>query len=167
MYRSSLNTVNGDRETCDGRVLPKIFSALFHGLKDLRTREIIFYIPFKQFLGLCTPSFGPYRNLPINNTLPSSSLISPFFPIRFDTFSYFQFLGLCTPFFGPLPQVAHHQHTPLILLNIPLFSHSFRNFHISFIRVEPKELTTGSKVQDSVKGHVYKNWIAYVPTSGM
>jgi hypothetical protein len=40
------------------------------------------------------------------------------------------FGGLCTPFFGPLGRFAHHQHTPHILLHIPIFSKFFRHFFL-------------------------------------
>jgi hypothetical protein len=51
------------------------------------------YIYNSNFFGLCTPSLGPYRTLPISNTLPSFSYTSIFFPICFDTFAYFLHQG--------------------------------------------------------------------------
>jgi hypothetical protein len=61
-----------------------IATTTYHSLRRLQ----IHIYTIQNLGGSAPPSLGPYRTLPITNTLPSSSYSSTFFPI-FSTLSYF------------------------------------------------------------------------------
>jgi hypothetical protein len=109
-----------------------------------------------KFLGaLHHPYLVPYHNLPITNALPSYSYTPLFFPNFSRPNLHHQTpRGQYQTQRRHLPHYTHHQHTPLLFLNIPtFFSHLFRPFsHTSFIRLEPNGLTTGSKGRCGTKG---------------
>jgi hypothetical protein len=118
----------------------------------LHTASTNIYIHHSNVFGLCTLFWAPTPLCPS----PTYSPLTPTHPYFFHIFRAQNYTtklhgGTTTAIpntTAALQRFAHHQHTPLILLKIPtFFIFVSTSCHISFFRVEPKGLTTGSKVR--------------------